>query len=98
MTEEPFDQWGILELMGHIRVGGKVTEEQRFGATVGRIDIPTADGVVTQYFGGSALFRFTPTTELIAREIGAGYDSMPIRPWDFSVQLRQGMADAEDEN
>ena len=39
-TEKPFDQWAIVELMGHVRVAGKVTEVELFGAKMGRIEIP----------------------------------------------------------
>lgn len=31
--------WAIVELMGHVRLAGYVTEEERFGAKLGRIDI-----------------------------------------------------------
>jgi hypothetical protein len=37
-----FDSWAILELMGHVRMAGRVTEEERFGAKMGRIDVPTS--------------------------------------------------------
>jgi hypothetical protein len=32
--------WAIVELMGHVRIAGRVSEEERFGAKLGRIDIP----------------------------------------------------------
>ena len=32
--------WAVLELMGHVKLAGKVTEEERFGSKMGRIDIP----------------------------------------------------------
>lgn len=37
---EAFEQWAIVELMGHVRVAGRVTEEEHFGSKLGRIDIP----------------------------------------------------------
>lgn len=40
MHAEGFDSWAILELMGHVRMAGRVTEEERFGSKVGRIDVP----------------------------------------------------------
>ena len=33
------ETWAIVELMGHVRVAGFVTEEERFGVKLGRIDI-----------------------------------------------------------
>lgn len=84
MELETFDQWAILEMMGHIRLGGRVTEEQRFGGTMGRIDIPDSNGgFVTQYFGPSAVFRLTPTTEEIARAVAEKSMAAPINRWEF---------------
>jgi hypothetical protein len=40
---EAFDSWCVLELMGHVRMAGRVTEEERFGVKMGRIDVPDAD-------------------------------------------------------
>ena len=37
-------QWAILELMGHRRLGGWVTEVELFGAKMCRIDVPCTKG------------------------------------------------------
>lgn len=29
------DSWAIVELMGHVRIAGRITEEERFGAKLG---------------------------------------------------------------
>jgi hypothetical protein len=77
--------WCILELFGHIRLGGYVTEEERFGAKMGRIDLHSHTGAITtQYFGGSSIYRLTPTTEEIAKAIGAK-DHAPIQRWELSA-------------
>lgn len=68
----PFESWAIVELMGHVCVAGRVTEETLFGAQLGRIDIPINDtDFVTQYFGGSSVYRITPVTEDAARQVRA---------------------------
>ncbi|MFO0806058.1 MAG: hypothetical protein U0791_23380 [Gemmataceae bacterium] len=33
--------WAVVELMGHVKLAGRLTEEEKFGAKLGRIDIPT---------------------------------------------------------
>jgi hypothetical protein len=33
--------WAIVELMGHVRLAGRLSEEEKFGAKLGRLDIPT---------------------------------------------------------
>lgn len=37
----PFDQWAVVELLGHYRMAGRLTEEKHFGVKLGRLDIPT---------------------------------------------------------
>jgi hypothetical protein len=39
-TKEAFESWCVVELLGHVRMAGRVTEEERFGCKMGRIDIP----------------------------------------------------------
>jgi hypothetical protein len=71
---EPATEWGILELLGHRRLGGRVTEVEKFGTKMARIDIPdTSTGaapdavVATQFYGPSAIYGFHPCTEQVAR-------------------------------
>jgi hypothetical protein len=40
MAEQSFEGWAILELMGHRRLGGYVTEQQVGGVAFVRIDVP----------------------------------------------------------
>jgi len=78
-----YDGWAILELMGHVRMAGRVTEESHFGVALGRIDIPNAEGYTTQYFGGSSIYRLTPTTEAIARSVALHNQPAPVRTWEL---------------
>ena len=38
-NDSTFDEWAILELMGHRRLAGKVTEQEIGGANMIRIDV-----------------------------------------------------------
>lgn len=78
-----FETWAVVELMGHVRLGGKVTEEERFGIKMGRIDIPCDDTFVTQYFGGQSVYRLTPCSEEIARSV-ATYNK-PEVPYELRL-------------
>lgn len=95
-----YDGWAILELMGHVRLSGRVTEESHFGVALGRIDIPTADGYTTQYFGGNSIYRLTPTTEEIARSVALRNQPEPVRPWELPrpQQIEADQDDADDDN
>lgn len=81
---EKFEHWAILELMGHRRLAGKLSEEQIGGATFLRIDVPGKDGFkTTQFYSPSAVYCITPTSEQIAREV-ASMAGEPIHAWEFN--------------
>jgi hypothetical protein len=79
--------WAICELMGHVRLAGRLSEEEKFGAKMGRLDIPDGDGFVTQYFGGGSVYRITVCTEAVARQVCRQTSPAPVSPWDFPKQL-----------
>lgn len=81
------DVWAIVELMGHLRLAGKLTEEERFGAKMGRLDIPDGDGFVTRYFGGASVYSITIVSEAVARHVRKSTQPEPVSPWDFPKQL-----------
>jgi hypothetical protein len=83
VSGESFDNWAVLELMGHVRMAGRVTEEERFGCKMGRIDVPIGDGFTTVYFGGSSVYRMTPTTEELARAVARGSQPEPVHRWEL---------------
>jgi hypothetical protein len=87
-TTQGFDGWAILELMGHVRLAGRVTEESHFGVALGRIDIPNGGGFTTQYFGGSSVYRLTPTTEEIARSVALNNQPQPVHRWELPAPTK----------
>lgn len=40
---EPESVWAIVEQMGHVRLAGRATEEEKFGTKMMRLDIPKSD-------------------------------------------------------
>lgn len=78
------EMWGILELMGHVRLAGKITEEERFGGKLGRIDIPNKDGgFTTQFFNASSIYRLTPTSEETAFQVAVNCQPTPVHAWEL---------------
>ena len=47
-----FEQWCVVEIMGHQSVVGRCSEEQIAGATLLRVDVPDSESFTTQYVGG----------------------------------------------
>lgn len=79
--------WAIVELMGHVRLAGRLTEEEHFGAKLGRLDIPKDDGFVTQFFGGQSVYRITPVAEEVARAVAARSTPEPVHSWEMPKAL-----------
>jgi hypothetical protein len=84
-ASEKFESWAIVELLGHVRIAGRVTEEERFGVKLGRIDVPRGEGFYTQYFGGGSVYRLSPTTEEIARAVAASSMSEPVHRYELAL-------------
>lgn len=89
---EPFQQWALVELMGHRRLAGWVTEESRFGAAMLRIDVPGPGGVAasTQWYGPKALYCVTPITEETARRFACKAPIEPIGVWELAPAAEAG--------
>lgn len=70
MTEpEKFDCWAIVEVMGHSKYAGRVTEQAIGGCAFVRVDVPAHEDhpEFTKLLGQSSIFAITPVTEDIAR-------------------------------
>jgi len=95
----PFETWAIVELMGHVRLAGRLTEENRFGTALGRIDIPTGgDEFITQYFGGGSVYRITPTDEETARQVAKAARPQPIYRLALSPAPAHHVDDHDDDD
>lgn len=82
MSEEetPKGQWSILEIMGRRIVAGLVSEEVHFGVPMCRIDVPANDiyGAFTNFYGGQAIYNWTPCSEEVSRGMAASMKVNPI--------------------
>lgn len=90
--KQGYDGWAILELMGHVRLAGRVTEESHFGTALGRIDIPSGDTFTTQYFGGASIYRLSPVSEQVARIVAAQNQPEPVHRWELPLAVLPAMA------
>lgn len=81
-----FEEWAVLELMGHRRLAGKVSEQTIGGAALIRIDIPS-EPPVTQFYGGASVYCITPTTEEIARAVAKDLQVGPVSRYELAHLL-----------
>jgi hypothetical protein len=96
MPEEKkaFDAWAIVELMGHLQLAGKISEENLFGTVLMRVDVPDEkqeSGFYTRYFGGGSIYSLTPCTEEVARAVAAQREQKPSFAYGLPKQLSGAM-------
>ncbi len=95
--DNKFDEWAILELMGHRRLAGKVSESAIGGGAFIRIDMPMKDGKTsTQFYSPGSIYCITPTTEEIAREVALASQPEPVSKWEFP-QIEQRVVGVDDD-
>lgn len=89
VVKETFDCWAVLELFGHVRLAGHVTEATIGGCSFLRVDVPDAEGNTqfTRYLGNGAIYSMTPVTEEVARRVGNGSAQPPVKPWEMPRAL-----------
>ena len=85
---EKFEAWGIVELMGHQRVAGRLSEQPLGGGNLLRVDIPNGEGFRSTFYGASAIYAVHITDEAAARKIA---DSCGTRP-TYAYELSQAVA------
>lgn len=80
-----FEGWAIVELMGHRRLAGHVSQVEMFGVALLRIDIPGKPGKIsaTQFYGGGSIYCLTPTTEETASAFALRNQPAPVQRWEL---------------
>ena len=84
--QNDFDEWAILELMGHQRTAGRVSIAPLGGGSLIRVDVPGSEESqgFTKFYGTAAIYAITICDEQTAR---AAAQQFAPRPLDrFSVQ------------
>lgn len=85
-TAQAYEGWAVLEVMGHRRRAGLVREVELFGGKLLRIDVPTADGDVTEFYGCGSIYALRPCSEEVARDAASRIgDPRPVRPVDYRL-------------
>ncbi|MPR36601.1 hypothetical protein [Salmonirosea aquatica] len=101
--------WALVELMGHQKIAGKLSEQVLGGSSFIRIDVPELPDspAFTRLLTDKAIYAINPVTEEVARHMAQQIRAQPINAWDarkmFERQLEQSgklinMGDDEDED
>ena len=87
MSEETkFESWALVELFGHQKIVGKVTEASLAGGAFIRVDVPAVDGnpAFTRFYGPGAIYSINPVTEEIAKDLLTQYRNVPVKSYELT--------------
>lgn len=91
MQQEQFKTWALVELFGHTRIAGEVSEQSIAGGAMVRIDVPktSKNDAFTRIVNVSAIYAINPMTEESARMIAENMSYAPIDMWDIQTYVKQ---------
>lgn len=86
--EDIFKEWCIVELFGHRKLAGLVTDMKIGAASLIRVDVPDSTGatMATQFYGPQAIYCITPTTKSMAIKAAALYEPHPVTRWELQPE------------
>lgn len=81
---KPFESWALVELFGHNRIAGLVTEAEIGGGKFIRVDVPAIGEArpLTKLYGPAAIYAITPLEKDTALALAKRIDPAPVQAWD----------------
>lgn len=98
-VNEKFEQWCIVEIMGHNVFAGFVTERTLGGTAMIQVDVPEVDAehpAFSKLFSANAIYAISPTTEAHAREAAQRIRQRPVTLYILPQPARQLAMSDED--
>ncbi|MGH2271368.1 hypothetical protein ACQ9LF_06175 [Anaerohalosphaeraceae bacterium U12dextr] len=98
--KEKFEQWAIVELFGHQRIAGKVTNQELGGETFIRVDVPetSASASYTKMYGKGAIYAITLVDELTAKAAAECMQPVPFNTYSIVDLIKNNPAMLESAN
>lgn len=94
---EKFEAWGIVELMGHQRVAGRLSEQPVGGGNLLRVDVPvngSPETFRTAFYGASAIYAVHITDEPAARAAASQCAQRPTYAYELAQAVRDSAPSA----
>lgn len=90
-TQTKTEFWALIELFGHAKIAGKVSEQTIGGCSFLRVDVPSIDDqpAFTRLFGQGAIYSITVTDEQTATAAARHWQPRPMDTWTIAEVARQ---------
>lgn len=95
-----FDTFALVELFGHQKIAGRVTEQVVAGQGFVRVDVPETSraGAFTRLFGSGAIYSITPISEDLMKQAAERIYVEPVTVYiPAARQIDAGEDDIDDE-
>ncbi len=89
---KPFEEFALVELFGHQRIAGKVTEAEIGGGKFIRVDVPALDQdslPVTRMYSPGAIYGITPLSEETTLALARQLKVAPMSRWDARALIEK---------
>lgn len=105
MEESKINTPAIIELFGHTKMAGMITEQVIGATSFLRVEVPKTDKQegFTRLLNPSAVYAINPCTEEIMLALANQFNFVPIKAWDLPPSLKrtalpEGQDDQADED
>lgn len=94
-----FNEWALVELFGHQKIVGKVSEATLAGGAFLRVDVPAlgSEGAFTRFYSPSAIYSINPVSEEVARGLMDRYRNVPVSRFELPV-LAEKVSEPSDDS
>lgn len=100
VEKQKLQSFAVIEMMGHRKIVGLVTESDISGGQLLRVDVLNADGEAerTEYIGVGSIYCLTIVSEEAAKAVAARNAPRPAWAWNLPqrAQLQSGEESARD--
>lgn len=88
-AEQKIEQWAIVEIFGHTRIAGLVSEQTIGGCAFVRVDVPALgeEQAFTKLFGQGAIYAITFVDEAAAKLAARAIRARPITTWELRGEI-----------
>lgn len=93
-TKSTAEFWALVELFGHTKLAGFLSEQTIGGQSFVRVDVPDTSKQkgFTRLLGNGAIYAINPVAEDIARGLAESLQVKPVSPWDLPEDYRDAIS------